>query len=192
MANRIQNEHIKHTFSKDERADLSNTMAQKVTELHQAEDDKKAINSDFKSQIDGLTADVNSAATKITNGYEMRNIECEHKPDYDKKIWTVVRIDTGEPVKELPMSEEDFQMSIDDVKAEVDEKAETLKTVDDMPEDEWKEHPHNPDSPNYIGDAEIAKFDTGVADEVVKESEKSDIPPIPPIPETDDVESDKK
>ncbi len=41
--NRKQNEYVKYTFSGEERTALANRMAQKVTDLHQAEDEKKAI-----------------------------------------------------------------------------------------------------------------------------------------------------
>jgi len=118
-----QNEYVKHTFNDLERKEIANRMAQKVSELHQAEDDKKAIMSDFKSKIDGLTAEVNSSATKLNNGYEMRNVECEHTADYTQKVWVVTRCDNGEWVKDIPMTANDMQMNIDDNLSEREDKA---------------------------------------------------------------------
>jgi len=131
MASRVQNEYIKHNFNDLERKEIANRMAQKVSELHQAEDDKKAIMSDFKSQIDGLTAEVNSSATKLNNGYEMRNVECEHTADYTQKVWIVTRRDNGEWVKDIPMTADDMQLNIDDNLSEQEDKAaENFEPVD--------------------------------------------------------------
>jgi hypothetical protein len=112
MEKEFSNEFIKHTFSDDEKRDIAVEMAQKVSELQQAEDNKKAIVSDFKSQIDGIQARVNNAATKLNNGYEMRTVKCEVVPNWDKKVWEYMRTDTGEKVKEEAMTADDLQMKL--------------------------------------------------------------------------------
>lgn len=112
MEKEFSNEFIKHTFSNDEKRDIAMEMAQKVSELQHAEDNKKAIVSDFKSQIDGIQARVNNAATKLTNGYEMRTIKCEVIPNWDKKVLEYMRTDTGEKAKEEAMTSDDLQMKL--------------------------------------------------------------------------------
>ena len=112
MEKKFENEFIKYTFTENEKKEIAIEMAQKVTNLQQAEDDKKAVASDFKSQIDGIQASVNSAATKLNNGYEMRSIKCEVVPNYDKKVWEYLRTDTGEQTKEKPMTANDLQMKL--------------------------------------------------------------------------------
>ncbi len=77
MEKEFSNEFIKHKFSEIEKQEIAIEMAQKVANLQQAEDDKKAVMSDYKSQIDGIQAGINGAAAKLNNGYEMRTIKCE-------------------------------------------------------------------------------------------------------------------
>ena len=113
MENRTSKEYLKYVFSQEEKADIAIEMAQKVSELSQAEDEKKAIMSDFKSRIDGLQARVNSAAIKLNNGYEMRSIECEVVPNWEEKIWEYIREDTGEITKTAQMTPEDLQLKLE-------------------------------------------------------------------------------
>ena len=100
---------LKYTFSDAEKAEIAAEMAEKVTDLSRKEDELKAVKSDFKSQIDGLQANVNGAATKLTNGYEMRNIECRVERDYKKGVIRFIRTDTGEIARTKEMSHEDRQ-----------------------------------------------------------------------------------
>ena len=55
---------------------------------------------------------------------------------------------------------------------------EPVKTADDMAEAEWKLHPHNPDSPNFIGDAAIQQIGQFDDSEDVKDSETLEEPPL--------------
>lgn len=73
---------IKYEFSKTEKADIATEMAQKVAELSELEDEKKAAMSSFKSRIDLVTAEVNNAANKLNTGYEYRNVQCLVERDY--------------------------------------------------------------------------------------------------------------
>lgn len=113
MENEFSNEYIKHFFTDDEKKEIAIEMAQKVSELQQAEDDKKAVMSDFKSKIDGFQANVNSAATKLNNGYEMKTIKCEVVPDWTNKIWKYIRTDNMEVLKEKGMTTDDLQMQFE-------------------------------------------------------------------------------
>lgn len=108
----FKNEFIKYFFSEEEKQNIAIDMAQKVAELQQTEDNKKAIMSDYKSQIDGIQANVNLAATKLNNGYEMRTIKCEMVPNWEGKVWEFIRVDTGEIAKTKKMTSDDLQMQI--------------------------------------------------------------------------------
>ena len=113
MEKKFENEFIKYTFTENEKKEIAIEMAQKVANLQQAEDDKKAVASDFKSQIDGIQASVNSAATKLNNGYEMRSIKCEMVPNWDKKMWEYWSVEyPSEKVKEKAMTANDLQMKL--------------------------------------------------------------------------------
>ena len=105
-------EYLKYQFTDDEKREISEQMAQQVSELATVEDELKAVKSDYKSRIDGLQANVNGAASKLNNGYEMRQIKVQWIPDWDDKIWSIMREDTGEIVKTIKMTQEDLQTSI--------------------------------------------------------------------------------
>ena len=117
---KYKNEFIKYLFTETEKKEIASEMAQKIANLQQAEDDKKAIMSDYKSQIDGIQAGINSAATKLTNGYEMRSTKCQVVPNYPKKVWEYIRVDTGEMVKEKNMTSNDLQMEFDNYDLQVE------------------------------------------------------------------------
>ena len=113
MDKEFSTEFCKYTFTEDEKKALASEMAQSVSSLQSAEDQKKAIMSDLKGQIDSLQAKVNSSATKLNNGYEMRQIKCEVVADYDAKLWTFIRTDNGEIAKERRMTQDDLQKRLD-------------------------------------------------------------------------------
>ncbi|KKN12369.1 hypothetical protein LCGC14_1017090 [marine sediment metagenome] len=112
MEKKFSNEYVKHVFSSEEKRVIAEDLALKVAELKQKEDDKKAIMSDLKSKIDGLTAMLNVAAVKLNNGYEMITVKCEFVPDWKAKIWIVNRTDNGEFVKERKMTSDETQMRL--------------------------------------------------------------------------------
>lgn len=109
MEKEYSNEYCKYVLNEDEKKAIALTMAQKVSEVNQAEDDKKSVMSDFKSRIDGLSAEVNRSATLLNNGYEMRTIKCEVVPDYTLKVFKMIRTDNGEVAKERRMTSDDLQ-----------------------------------------------------------------------------------
>ena len=108
------NQYCKYVFNEDEKKEIAAEMAQNVSDLQGAEDEKKAIMSDFKSRIDGLQARVNGGATKLNNGYEMRTVKCRIDPDWEGKVWLYVREDNGEIAKEKKMTSDDLQRKIDE------------------------------------------------------------------------------
>jgi hypothetical protein len=111
---KYENEFIKYTFTESEKKDIAAEMAQKIVTLQQTEDDLKAIKSNYKSQIDVIQAGINSAATKLTAGYEMRSTKCQVVPNYPKKVWEYIRVDTGVLVKEKGMTSNDLQMEFEE------------------------------------------------------------------------------
>ena len=105
-------EWVKYIFPTDEKKEIAAELAQKVIELQHVEDEKKAIMSQFKSRIDQTQAAVNGAASKLSSGYEMRNIECEITSDYENKVFNYHRTDTNELVRQKKMSQDDLQKKL--------------------------------------------------------------------------------
>ena len=111
--NEKSTEFIKYTFTEDEKKEIASVLAQKVTELQSHEDQKKAVMSDLKSQIDGTQAKVNNLAVKLNNGYEMRNEVCDVEMDAESRMVYFYLEGTRELVKERPMRPEELQYKME-------------------------------------------------------------------------------
>src|SRR4051812_15941818 len=99
--------YLRYDFTAIETHDLAMKLANKAQDRSRVESEKKSVVSQYKSQLDGIDADINSLSNKVANGYEMRKVECEiqyHKPEQGKK--TIIRKDTGGKEVEKMSSEE--------------------------------------------------------------------------------------
>jgi len=115
MKSKKTREHVKHTFTEEERRLIADEMAaQDIREQNDVEDDKKSVVSDFKSRLDVLSGKVKNSANKLNSGWEMRFMDCEKQPDYDKKLWQFYSCETGEHIKSEAMTESDMQMQLEE------------------------------------------------------------------------------
>ena len=112
MDKEYSSEYVKYVFDEEEKKEIAVEMARSITELEQLEKNKGALAAEFKGKIDIAKAQAGSAATKLNNGYEMRQIKCEIVPDFKLKVWTYIRTDTGEVAKEKRMTSDDLQMEL--------------------------------------------------------------------------------
>lgn len=102
-------ESIRHLFTDEEKGKIAQEMAIKVVDLERAEDTKKAVVADYNAQIAGIKASTNLAATKLTNGWEMRNIKCEVEKDFERWKVRFLDMDTKKVLKERDMMPGEFQ-----------------------------------------------------------------------------------
>ena len=116
-------EFLRYHFDEDEKKDLAQVMAQSVIKGRDLEEEKKAIVSQYASQINEANAKANSAAQKLASGFEMRTIDCEELWDLDVKTITIIRLDTGEEVRERTMTNRECQQDMWEEK-EVEEEVE--------------------------------------------------------------------
>jgi hypothetical protein len=113
---------LKVTFSGEEKVEMGSELARLIREKAEIEEQLKSVSADLKSQSVALGGKINSFAEKIRSGYEMANVSCTVKKDYKKGIVKTFRNDTGELVKERPMTDEEKQ-----IKMELKEKEEEKK-----------------------------------------------------------------
>ena len=104
---------LRYDFSEDEKQELAQGMARKVTEAEDLEDQKKAVTSEYTAKINAAQAEAQSKAKKLTSGYEMRNIECEEIFDYKQTEVRVIRLDIGEQVERRGMTNYELQQNMD-------------------------------------------------------------------------------
>lgn len=109
----IKKEYCKYVFDENEKKEIAGDMARQIADKFRVEAEKKAVVSDFKSQIEALESSIGNAATKLNNGYEMRNIDCKVVADYDAKLWKFYRLDTGELVRQRKMTADDLQRTLE-------------------------------------------------------------------------------
>jgi hypothetical protein len=102
-------EFLRYQFDEDEKKCLAQGMAQSVIKARDLEEEKKTITSQFASQINEANATANSAAQKLESGFEMRTIDCEELWNHKTKTITIIRLDTGEEVRERTMTNRECQ-----------------------------------------------------------------------------------
>lgn len=92
---------LEYYFTDDEKMQMSQQLAVETQNKRRLEDQKKAVTSQYGSQINEKAEAINTLSDKIASGYEYRNIECTvqwHTPTKNKKL--ITRSDTGEPFVE--------------------------------------------------------------------------------------------
>lgn len=88
---------LEYRFTDEEKLEMSQVLAVETQNKRKLEDSKKAVMSQYGSQINEKAEAINTLSDKIASGYEYRNIDCFvewHTPSKNKK--TLTRSDTGE------------------------------------------------------------------------------------------------
>jgi hypothetical protein len=97
----------------DELLAAGKRLAEKSTEMAELEADKKRINDDFKAKISAIEAEVGTLVSRVTTGYEHRNVECVElydNPERGRK--TITRKDTMQRVAVEDMTFNDQQREL--------------------------------------------------------------------------------
>lgn len=101
---------LRYDFSAVEIHDLSLNLAAKTKELAAVEEEKKSVSSQYTARLNEAKATCNKLSNQVTDGYEIRDIECEigyHKPAQGMK--TLTRRDNGKSFEEK-MSDWEFNL----------------------------------------------------------------------------------
>lgn len=130
--------YLRHDFSDADRAELAKELASANLRKKRVEDEKKSVNSDFKSRIDRLDADINKLSQSLSSDFEMRNVECEVYYDAPEKgLKTVINCETREVVAVEKMDPDEMQMPLEGIGGEgVDSDVEILPSGALPPPDE--------------------------------------------------------
>jgi hypothetical protein len=104
---------VRYNFSDAERLALGGKITEAQRTIDIAEDQKKRAATQFKSRIEGATAERDEAMEAFRTGYEMREVECKcFADDPAPGIKTFYREDNGEKVRSEEMSAEDKQLPL--------------------------------------------------------------------------------
>lgn len=114
-------------FKPIERLDLAERLARATQAKGDLEDQKKAMDAEHKDNLTGLELEIKRLSRKLTTGYDMQNVTCEWiygDPTSAEK--TLVRMDTGEVVRVVPMQQHDYQEELPIPAAASSEPSENL------------------------------------------------------------------
>ena len=77
---------IRYSFSKDELQERSKMLAETCAEKARLIEEKKSVSSDYKAKIDAKDSTISLLSSNVTNGYEVKNVECEVEYDYEQGL----------------------------------------------------------------------------------------------------------
>lgn len=105
-------EELKCIFTREEKEELSQKMAQTIEDIGKIELEKKQAQKKFDSQIAAANREIHDLARKVKDGYELRDVEGTITYNYENKMKVYKRLDTGEEYKKIPMSINEQQMPL--------------------------------------------------------------------------------
>lgn len=88
-------------------------LADATEQLKSIEEEKSEVMADFKARTTAAEAEISVMSSKIRQGYEYRDVQCEirfNDPKEGEK--TTVRLDTNETVATGPMTDEEKQRDL--------------------------------------------------------------------------------
>lgn len=106
-------ESCRHTFSDAEMTAIAKELAMHMTERSSVEAEFESVKSAHKARITRLTTDVDECARRITEGFEMVDVQCivlKFRPDVDHKM--IVRTDTGLVLRLEKLKADEKQMKL--------------------------------------------------------------------------------
>lgn len=103
---------IRHEFTHEEKEQIADLICNTQQEKEKLEDEKKAANKHFSSQIEKLEGTISNNAKMHRQGYELQDKECYLHLDFETKARIYTDIETGDILHSEPMVSEDFQMMI--------------------------------------------------------------------------------
>lgn len=92
-----------------EKLSYAKEMSERIGKKSASEDQLKAATTQIKADIAGHDARIQAIASKLTSGTEYRDVECEIRYDWKKKIKEIIRKDTGEIIHADIIPDKDLQ-----------------------------------------------------------------------------------
>ncbi|MFH1953144.1 MAG: hypothetical protein ABIL06_16190 [Pseudomonadota bacterium] len=102
-------EHLKCVLTEKEIKECGLSLALANSSVTDLDAQKKKFNDQIKADISGHEATISKMASMIQNGYEYRQVECAIEKDFDSKVIRIIRLDTGEVVRETTMTADELQ-----------------------------------------------------------------------------------
>lgn len=106
---------IRYAFTQEEMSEKAKRMANAVSGKAQAEAEFKSMKSDHKAKIDAQDAVISLMSGHVSNGYEIKNVECDVIKDFEKGTKTYYHNDIEYDTQ--PLTQSDRQTALNLVNA---------------------------------------------------------------------------
>lgn len=105
-------ETLRVNLAEPERAARAITLGRLHVKLAELEARKKDAAKQMGADIATVEATIRETAIVVNQGYEFREVECELRFDREARTAQTIRLDTGEIVRQRPMSESELQREL--------------------------------------------------------------------------------
>lgn len=112
------------------------------------EEQRKATNANFKSQIEGIVVAMRPIRSALKTGVEYEDVECDEQIDLDNNEVAIIRCDTNEVIDTRPITDADRQEGLP-MDVEFEEKPESVDLENTEPA-ESTERPVEVKTPEQI------------------------------------------
>lgn len=116
--------YLKYIYTEKEQGEIAMIMAEKSQELKRIDQNAKTAAAQFKSEKEGAQGELDGAARRYKDGYEMRDIECEEVTDFEEGVIRYYRTDNGEMAQVRKMTNEERQMRLGEIETDKAKAAE--------------------------------------------------------------------
>lgn len=107
-------------LTKDERIDSAVTLSEKLQELAELDEQRRAEASRFKMLMDALQTEIDVLAGNVKEGTEERPIECELVYNHPRRgLKSLIRLDSLKTVEEWEMTDVDKKRAADQMQTRI-------------------------------------------------------------------------
>ncbi len=103
---------VKHTFTPEERVELSEQMVEAENTVNEAKEDLEQVKKQFAATIRTAETQRKLAASKLRAGFEMQEVACKVEIDDKTKTAKLYREDNGDFVLERPAKDTELQRAL--------------------------------------------------------------------------------
>ena len=105
-------EWLKVAFTPEEQTENAQALARVWPEVQRLEDERKSVNSHFKSEIEKKQAEANQLSTHVRDGYRYDNVPVLFTKDFRRGVFEKTRKDTGETYQSRLLTEDELQRTL--------------------------------------------------------------------------------
>ena len=99
-------------FTDEEKVNICDSMAHAMAKKEKIETDIKRFKDDRKPMLEEYASQIKYQSDLIIRGYDLKEVECHVLINYETKRKTITRKDTGEIVREEPLTVNDMQIDL--------------------------------------------------------------------------------